>query len=85
MKQKNEDIDTKIFDKYRRVLVFSDSEIEFPESDNIVYFTLFDVHHILEDYNKLSLIFDNQKLPYLFIFNFPYNDKNFNANYIQII
>ena len=89
MKLKFEEIDSKIFDEYRRVIVFSDNEIEFvkTESDNLRYFTLFEMPSVLEDYMKLFRIFGNQKLPYLFIFNFPYNDKNFSekANYIQII
>ena len=89
MKLKIEEIDSKIFDEYRRVIVFSNNEIEFvqTESDNLRYFTLFEMTSILEDYMKLFRIFGNQKLPYLFIFNFPYNDRNFfeKANYIQII
>ena len=89
MKLKFEEIDTKIFDEYRRVIVFSDNEIEFVQTkcENLRYFTLFDMASVLEDYMKLFQIFGNQKLPYLFIFNFPYNDKNFfeKANYIQIV
>ena len=89
MKLKFEEIDSKIFDEYRRVIVFSDNDIEFvqTESDNLRYFTLFEMASILEDYMKLFRIFGEQKLPYLFIFNFPYNDRNFceKANYIQII
>ena len=87
MRLKVGEVDAKIFDDYRRVIVFSDSDIEFPERENLRYFTLFDMASILDDYMKLFHIFGNQKLPYLFIFNFPYNDKNFieKANYIQII
>lgn len=88
MKLKLEEVDTKIFEEYRRVIVFSDNDIEFQTgNENLRYFTLFDMASILEDYIKLFSIFGNQKLPYLFIFNFPYDDRNFleKANYIQIV
>ena len=88
MKLKLEEVDTKIFDEYRRVIVFSDNDIEFQTgSENLRYFTLFDMADVVSDYMKLFRIFGNQKLPYLFIFNFPYNDKSFieSANYIQIV
>ena len=72
MKLKFEEIDEKIFEEYRRVLVFSHDYIEFPETENLRYFTMYEMQNVLEDYMKLFRIFGKQKLPYLFIFNFPY-------------
>ena len=89
MKLKFDEIDEKIFDEYRRVIVFLDTDgnIEFKETENLRYFTMYEVEHIVKDYMKLFRIFGKQKLPYLFIFNFPYENKSFieNANYIEII
>ena len=87
MKLKFEEIDAKMFEEYRRVLVFSHDYIEFSETENLRYFTMHEMQNVLEDYMKLFRIFGKQKLPYLFIFNFPYENKSFSesAHYIEIV
>ena len=88
MKLKFEDIDTKIFENYRRVIIFSDDDVGFEdvETKNVRYFLSHEVDNVVSDYMKLFSIFE-KKLPYLFIFDFSYKNKMFldNAHYIQIL
>lgn len=86
MKLRFEEIDTKIFEKYRRVIIFSDIEFKDVESENLRYFLPSEIDNVVSDYMKLFSIF-GKKLHYLFIFDFPYENVTFldNAHYIQIL
>ena len=86
MKLKFEEIDTKNFEKYRRVIIFSDIEFKDVESENLRYFLPSEIDNVVSDYMKLFSIFE-KKLPYLFIFDFQYNNDKFlnNSYHIQLL
>lgn len=80
-KLKLEEIVKEDFNKYRRVIIFSDNYLEFPRLENVRYFSLFQMQDILEDYFNLFIY---GELSYLFLFNFPYTDV-FHNNFIEIV
>ena len=80
-KLKLEDILNEDFDKYRRVIIFTDNYLEFPRLNHVKYFSLFQMQSVLQDYFDL---FDSGELSYLFLFNFPYTGLH-DDNFIQII
>ncbi len=79
-KLKLEDLVKEDFDRYRRVIIFTDNYLEFPCLENARYFSLFQMQQILEDYFRIP---NFQRIPYLFLFNFE-SSYNFD-NFIEII